>query len=84
MNIRLNSHSEHLLRAQLALGEFRSPEEVIERALEKLAQTSVPVLTIGAGTRSREEAVADLLGQRQGVKLGGLRVKALIHEGHRF
>lgn len=36
MNIRLNPHSEELLKEQLAHGVFHSPEEVIERALETL------------------------------------------------
>ncbi len=38
MNIRLNPHSEQLLKEQLAHGTFRSPEEVIERALETLSE----------------------------------------------
>ena len=38
MNVRLNPHSEALLKVQLAHGAFRSPEEVIERALESLAE----------------------------------------------
>lgn len=38
MNIRLNPHSEELLKEQLAHGRFRSPEEVIERALQTLAE----------------------------------------------
>lgn len=38
MNIQLTPHSEELLRQHLARGEFRSPEEVIERALETLSE----------------------------------------------
>ena len=38
MNIRLNPHSEQLLKEQLANGQFHSPEEVIERALETLSE----------------------------------------------
>ena len=43
--IRLTPHSEELLQKQLTRGPYRSPEEVIERALETLAQkesTSLP------------------------------------------
>jgi Arc/MetJ-type ribon-helix-helix transcriptional regulator len=36
MNVRLNPHSEQLLKEEMARGRFRSPEEVIERALETL------------------------------------------------
>lgn len=38
MNVRLNPHSEQLLRQQLARGPYHSPEEVIERALETLTE----------------------------------------------
>jgi Arc/MetJ-type ribon-helix-helix transcriptional regulator len=38
MNIRLNLHSEQLLKDQLDSGNFHSPEEVIERALETLSE----------------------------------------------
>jgi Arc/MetJ-type ribon-helix-helix transcriptional regulator len=38
MNIRLTSHGQELLEQQLALGQFRSPEEVIERPLETLSE----------------------------------------------
>jgi len=36
--IRLTPHSEELLQKQFTRGPYRSPEEVIERALETLAQ----------------------------------------------
>jgi len=36
MNVRLTGHSEELINEELARGTFRSPEEVIERALEML------------------------------------------------
>jgi Arc/MetJ-type ribon-helix-helix transcriptional regulator len=38
MNIRLTPHSQEILKEQLAQGRFRSPEEVIEHALETLAE----------------------------------------------
>lgn len=38
MNIRLNPHSEELIKEQMARGPYRSPEEVIERALETLSE----------------------------------------------
>lgn len=38
MNVRLNQHSEDLVKQQLAEGSFRSPEEVIEKALENLVE----------------------------------------------
>jgi Arc/MetJ-type ribon-helix-helix transcriptional regulator len=38
MNIRLNPHSEQLLKEALSRGEFHSAEEVVERALETLSE----------------------------------------------
>ena len=38
MNIRLTPHSEQILREELARGNFRSPEEVIEHALQVLSE----------------------------------------------
>ena len=86
MNIRLNHHSEALLRAQLSQGRFRSPEEVIERALEVLAhgEPAVPVPAPGAPGPSPAQAVADILELRKGATLGGLKIKDLIHEGHKI
>jgi len=37
--IHLTPHSEELLKEQLARGPYRSPEEVIESALERLAES---------------------------------------------
>ncbi len=84
MNIRLTPLSEKLLREQLAHGAYQSPEEVIERALETLAQTSISPFTLGMATKGREEAVADILELRKGVTLGGLKITDLIHEGHKY
>ena len=38
MNVRLTPHSESLIRESLARGGHRTPEQVIERALEVLAE----------------------------------------------
>jgi Arc/MetJ-type ribon-helix-helix transcriptional regulator len=73
MNVRLTAQSERLLKEQLTHGNFRSAEEVIERALEALA---------AAESRSKNnaaQALADIL-DRKGVTLGGIRIKNLIHE----
>lgn len=39
MNITLSSEQVKLIEAQLALGQFSSPEEVITKALQTLTQT---------------------------------------------
>jgi hypothetical protein len=38
MNVKLTPHSESLLREYLKRGEYRSPAEIIERALETLGE----------------------------------------------
>jgi Arc/MetJ-type ribon-helix-helix transcriptional regulator len=81
--VRLTPHGEALLREQLANGHYRSPEEVVERALETLAKGSEqPRLAPSAKTVA--EAVAEVRRVRKGLTLGGLRIKDLIHEGHKF
>ncbi|MGD0697428.1 MAG: hypothetical protein ABSB82_21620 [Terriglobia bacterium] len=82
--IRLTAHSEELLQEQLARGPYRSPEEVIERALETLAQKESTSSHPGPATKTPAEAVADILELRKGVRLGGLKIKDLTHEGHKY
>lgn len=82
--IRLTPHSEELLKEQLTRGPYRSPEEVIERALETLAQKDSIPSRLGPSTKSPAEAVADILELRKGVRLGGLKIKDLTHEGHKY
>ena len=82
--IRLTPHSEELLQKQLARGPYSSPEEVIERALETLAQEESIPLHLGPATKTPAEAVADILELRKGVRLDGLKIKDLIHEGHKY
>jgi Arc/MetJ-type ribon-helix-helix transcriptional regulator len=82
MNVRLSPHSEQLLKEQLAHGTFRSPEDVIEHALEVLAE-KVSTPAEGSQNEAAAQAIADILELRKGVTLGGLKIKDLIHEGHR-
>ena len=80
MNVRLTPATEQLLKKHLAHGGFRSPEDVIQRALE--------VLEMASSTETRSEntaaqALADIL-DRKGVTLGGIHISNLTHEGHRI
>ncbi len=77
--IRLTPYGEALLQKQLTRGPYRSPEEVIERALETLAQKESISFHPVSATKSPAEAVADILELRKGVRLGGLKIKDLIH-----
>jgi putative addiction module CopG family antidote len=83
MNIRLDPHSERLIEQQIRTGRYNSPEEVVARALETLAEEKA--------TRSEEtdrrEAVQDMLefADKHRFTLGeGLRIRDLIHEGHKY
>jgi Arc/MetJ-type ribon-helix-helix transcriptional regulator len=82
--IRLTPHGEELLQEQLARGPYRSPEEIIERAVEALAQKEPIPSHLGPSTKSPAEAVADILELRKGVRLDGLKIQDLIHEGHKY
>ncbi len=82
--IRLTPYSEELLQKQLTRGPYRSPEEVIERALETLAQKESTHDHLGSGAKSPAEAVADILEIQKRNRLGGLKIKELIHEGHKY
>jgi Arc/MetJ-type ribon-helix-helix transcriptional regulator len=82
--IRLTPHGEELLQEQFARGSYPSPEEVIERALETLAQKESVASAPGHSSMTPAEAVADILELRKGVRLDGLKIKDLIHEGHKY
>ncbi|HMD30292.1 MAG TPA: hypothetical protein VKG84_00190 [Candidatus Acidoferrales bacterium] len=71
--IRLTPHGEALLREQLANGSYRSPEEVVERALETLAKDGEQSRS-ASSTMTPAEAVADIQKNRKGVTLGGLKI----------
>jgi hypothetical protein len=81
LTLTLGPHGEQLVQAHLRTGRYRSPEEVVTRALETLAEkepTPVPTTPM-----TPSEAVADIRELRKGVTLGGLRIKDLINEGRK-
>ena len=82
MQVTLTPHSEELLREQLAIHTGSSPEQILERALEKLAEQAPP--DTAERKKTPAEAVDDILELRKGVTLGGLKIKDLIHEGHKY
>ena len=82
MDIHLDSRSEHLIEQQLRTGRYRSPEQVVASALEAFAESEHP--------RTNEEghkAVQDMLAfsTKHHLTLGeGVRIRDLIHEGHKY
>jgi len=58
MTLTLDPHGEQLLAAHLRSGRYRSPQEVVIRALETLAEKEPPVEP--ARTMTPAEAMADI------------------------
>jgi putative addiction module CopG family antidote len=83
MNVRLDPHSERLIEQQLRAGRYHSPEEVVARALETLAESD----STCSDENERRQAVQDMLefSSKHRFTLGeGLRIRDLIHEGHKY
>ncbi len=77
MTVNLTPHAEALLQ-QLAYAG--SPEEVVERALERMACER----PIAEKRMTPSEAVDRLRELRKGITLGGLSIKELINEGRKY
>jgi putative addiction module CopG family antidote len=85
MNINLTPEQERIVKDELRSGHFRSAEEVIGEALQALRekeQSSGETASNGA----QREAVREMLAfvEKNRVRLDGVSVKELIHEGHRL
>jgi hypothetical protein len=82
LTLTLDSHGEELIAAHLRSGLYRSPEEVVTRALETLAANEPDA--VSTGKMSPAAAVADIRELRRGITLGGLRIKDLINDGRKY
>jgi hypothetical protein len=85
MTVNLTPHGQELLEAALARGVGRSPEEVVERALE--ATTGAANTPSEEERERRHQAVAAMLAFREEYHLTlgpGERIQDLIHEGHKY
>jgi hypothetical protein len=85
MTVQLSPHGQQLLEAALARGVGRSPEEVVERALE--AATGATATLSEEERERRRQAVASMLAFREEYHLSlgpGERIQDLIHEGHKY
>lgn len=83
MDVRLDPRSERLIEQQLRAGRYRSAEDVVARALEALAEKEPACAEDG----ERSRAVAEMLqfADNHRFTLGeGVRIKDLIHEGHKY
>jgi Arc/MetJ-type ribon-helix-helix transcriptional regulator len=83
MNIRLTPEQEAIVNAELESGNFRTAEEVIAVALQVLREKEHAPVS-GATNGEQRHAVAEMLRfvEANRVKLDGVSVKELIHEGH--
>jgi putative addiction module CopG family antidote len=85
MKIHLPPELEKMVNEELKVGHFRTPEEVIAEALQALREkekSSPP----RPGIAAQREAVRDMLDfvEKNRVRLIGVSVKDLIHEGHQL
>lgn len=83
MNVRIDPRSERLIERQLRAGRFHSPEEVVARALEALAEKEPGQ----SEAMDREQAVRDMLdfaGKHGFTLRAGLAVRDLIQEGRKY
>jgi hypothetical protein len=85
MNINLTPDQEKIVKDTLETGHFRTVEEVIGEALQVLREREQSS-TVGAPNGAQREAVREMLAfvQKNRVRLEGVSVKELIHEGHRL
>ncbi len=85
MTVQLSPHGQQLLEAALARGVGRSPEEVVEWALE--AASGVADALSDEERERRRQAVASMLAFREEYHLAlgpGERIQDLIHEGRKY
>jgi putative addiction module CopG family antidote len=83
MNINLTPEQEKIIKEELKSGHFRTVEEVVGEALQALREKE---LSSSAPNGAHREAVREMLAfvEKNRVRLDGISVKELIHEGHRL
>lgn len=77
LRVTLDSHGEQLLSAYLSSGRYRSPEEVVTRALETLAEKEPPHTGICAGGVTHASMLRDLIFSHPNRMTGVYRASAL-------
>jgi len=85
MNINLTPDLERIVNDELKSGHFRSPEEVIAKALAALREKE-GLADAGDNDGGQESAVREMLNfvAENRTPLQGISVKQLIREGHRL
>jgi Arc/MetJ-type ribon-helix-helix transcriptional regulator len=85
MNINLTPEQERIVNDELKSGHFRSPEEVIAKALAALRDKGGSSLA-GDSNGHQDDGVREMLTfvEEDRTPLQGISVKQLIREGHRL
>lgn len=85
MNINLTPEQERLVNDELKSGNFRSPEEVIAKALDALREKERSSAAAGSNGR-HDAAVREMFTfvEENRTPLQDVTVKQLIREGHRL
>jgi Arc/MetJ-type ribon-helix-helix transcriptional regulator len=83
MRIEINPETERMVQEEIQRGHFRNVDELIVQAVQALREKTAnePPVHDACGAA---EAVARFRALRKGIALGGLKIKDLAHEGHRF
>jgi len=86
MNVNLTPEQEKIVNEELKSGHFRSVEEVIGEALQVLREKEQSSSSGATANGAQREAVREMLAfvEKNRVRLEGISVKELIHEGHRL
>jgi len=85
MNIKLTPEQEKIVKDELESGRFRTVEEIVGEALHALREKEQSSGG-STGNGAQREAVRDMLDfvEKHRVRLDGVSVKELIHEGRRL
>jgi Arc/MetJ-type ribon-helix-helix transcriptional regulator len=85
MNINLTPDQENIVKSALESGHFRTVEEVIDTALLALREKGKSSASADSNGTQRD-AVRKMIEfvENNRVRLEGISVKELIHEGHRL
>ncbi|HEV2988213.1 MAG TPA: hypothetical protein VG759_07220 [Candidatus Angelobacter sp.] len=84
MMIELKPETERLVQEEIRNGHFQSIDELIAEGVRAFREKISGNPSLHGQHHVAAEAVARLRELRKGVSLGGLKIKDLAHEGHRF
>ena len=85
MNINLTPEQEKIVKEELESGRSRTVEEIVGKALHALREKE-QACSVSTPNGTQSEAVREMLAfvEKNRVRLEGVSVKELIHEGRRL